>query len=142
MDGELIIGTMETHIKLVTSLFVLTSNRLSQGRVIDGVMDGQALHFRWGDGSKFICEETKECMAKGVIVKELGKFRGVNRGPVDVSVRTKEYDNGWYVGQISNRGARRGEGTFYFLNGDRYIGVWSRDKMDGKGVYQYRNGDR
>ena len=24
----------------------------------------------------------------------------------------------------------------------RYIGTWSRDKMDGKGVYQYRNGDR
>ena len=43
------------------------------------------------------------------------------RGPVDVSVRTKEYEDGWYVGQISNRGARRGEGTFYFLNGDRYI---------------------
>ena len=125
-------------------------------------MDGQALHFRWGDGSKFICEETKDCMAQGVMVKELGKFRGVNRsfvstiiikqiinvpphvsrGPVDVSVRTKEYDNGWYVGQISNRGARRGQGTFYFLNGDRYIGAWSRDNMDGKGVYQYRNGDR
>ena len=42
-------------------------------------MDGQALHFRWGDGSKFICEETKDCMAQGVMVKELGKFRGVNR---------------------------------------------------------------
>ena len=40
---------------------------------------------------------------------------------MDVSVRTKEYEDGWYVGQISNRGARRGEGTFYFLNGDRYI---------------------
>ena len=22
-------------------------------------MDGQALHFRWGDGAKFVCEETK-----------------------------------------------------------------------------------
>ena len=69
-------------------------------------------------------------------------FLALYRGPVDVSVRTKAYDNGWYVGQISNRGARRGEGTFYFLNGDRYIGAWSRDNMDGKGVYQYRNGDR
>ena len=42
-------------------------------------MDGQALHFRWGDGSKFICEETKDCLAQGSIVKDLGKFRGVNR---------------------------------------------------------------
>lgn len=64
-------------------------------------------------------------------------------GPVDASVRTKEYDSGWYVGQTSRRGdARKGEGTFYFLNGDRYTGKWARDKMDGRGVYQYKNGDR
>ena len=64
-------------------------------------------------------------------------------GPVDASVRTKEYDSGWYVGQTSRRGdARKGDGTFYFLNGDRYTGKWARDKMDGSGVYQYKNGDR
>ena len=51
-----------------------------QGRVKDGVMEGQALHFRWGDGSKFICEETKDCLVAGVIQKNLGKFRSVNRG--------------------------------------------------------------
>ena len=43
-------------------------------------MEGQALHFRWGDGSKFICEETKDCLVAGVIQKNLGKFRSVNRG--------------------------------------------------------------
>merc|ERR1719384_226920 len=76
------------------------------------------------------------------IQKNFGSFRFVNRGPVDDTVKTKEYDDGWYVGQTSNRNFRKGKGTFYFLNGDRYIGEWSRNKMDGRGVYQYKNGDR
>ena len=105
-------------------------------------MHGQALHFRWGDGAKFICQETTECFDNGIIQKNFGSFRYVNRGPVDDTVKTKEYDDGWYVGQTSNRNFRKGQGTFYFLNGDRYIGEWSRNKMDGKGVYQYKNGDR
>ena len=105
-------------------------------------MDGQALHFRWGDGAKFVCEETKECFLDGVIDKTFGKFRGVNRGPVEDNVETKDYDEGWYVGQIRNRNFRKGQGTMYFLNGDRYVGLWDRNKMDGKGTYHYKNGDR
>ena len=67
---------------IVLFILIQNLNRFPKGRVTDGVMDGQALHFRWGDGSKFICEETKDCMVKGVMVKELGKFRGVNRSYV------------------------------------------------------------
>jgi hypothetical protein len=37
---------------------------------------------------------------------------------------------------------RKGRGTFYYLNGDRLTGDWSRDMPNGEGVYQYRNGDR
>jgi len=37
---------------------------------------------------------------------------------------------------------RDGSGSFYFINGDRFVGEWSRDKMNGAGVYHYTNGDR
>ena len=37
---------------------------------------------------------------------------------------------------------RKGRGTFYYLNGDRYVGNWKRDKPEGKGVYHYTNGDK
>ena len=38
--------------------------------------------------------------------------------------------------------ARKGQGTFYYFNGDRYVGKWKRDKPEGKGIYHYTNGDR
>ena len=37
---------------------------------------------------------------------------------------------------------RKGRGTIYYLNGDRYVGEWNRDKPDGKGTYYYTNGDK
>ena len=37
---------------------------------------------------------------------------------------------------------RKGRGTFYNLNGDRYVGEWNRDMPDGKGTYYFTNGDR
>ena len=113
-----------------------------QGRVKDGVMEGQALHFRWGDGSKFVCQERENCLKDGRIVSSLGRFRSVNRGPKDESVKEKEFTDGWYVGQISRGKFRKGQGTFYFLNGDRYVGEWNRDNMHGSGTYHYKNGDR
>ena len=115
---------------------------LTQGRVRDGVMEGQGLHYRWGDGSKFVCEEKRDCLAGGKIVVGVGRFRSVNRGPKDETVSEKEFSDGWYVGQTSRGKFRKGKGTFYFLNGDRYVGDWNRDKMDGTGTYHYRNGDR
>ena len=39
-------------------------------------------------------------------------------------------------------GTRKGHGTFYYFNGDRYVGKWKRDKPEGKGIYYYTNGDR
>ena len=37
---------------------------------------------------------------------------------------------------------RKGQGTFYYFNGDRYVGKWKRDKPEGAGIYYYTNGDR
>ena len=36
-------------------------------RVVANVMEGQALHFRWGDGAKFQCAELKDCFRQGSI---------------------------------------------------------------------------
>ena len=41
-----------------------------QGRVVANVMEGQALHFRWGDGAKFQCTELKDCFRQGSIGRE------------------------------------------------------------------------
>ena len=43
---------------------------------------------------------------------------------------------------ISQPGPRKGQGTFYYFNGDRYVGKWKRDKPEGRGIYYYTNGDR
>ena len=43
---------------------------------------------------------------------------------------------------MPNPGTRKGHGTFYYFNGDRYVGKWKRDKPEGKGIYYYTNGDR
>ena len=42
----------------------------SQGRVVANVMEGQALHFRWGDGAKFQCTELKDCFKQGSIGRQ------------------------------------------------------------------------
>ena len=72
---------------------------ITQGRVRDGVMEGQGLHYRWGDGSKFVCKEKQQCLTGGQIVAGEGRFRSVNRGPKDDSVSEKVFSEGWYVGQ-------------------------------------------
>merc|ERR1719193_1312793 len=50
-----------------------------QGRVVANVMEGQALHFRWGDGAKFQCAELKDCFRQGSIDKTNGVFKSVNK---------------------------------------------------------------
>lgn len=39
-------------------------------------------------------------------------------------------------------GERHGKGTFYYTNGDKYIGDWVRDVQHGKGIYYFQNGER
>ena len=37
---------------------------------------------------------------------------------------------------------RKGEGELTFINGDKYIGLWDRDQINGDGTYYYVNGDK
>ena len=34
------------------------------------------------------------------------------------------------------------EGTFYYVNGDKYVGDWKDDVQHGKGIYYFHSGDR
>merc|ERR1711915_1122026 len=92
-----------------------------QSRLLANKMHGQALHFRWGDGAKFECTELKDCFQQGLIQVGNGKFKSVNRWRRAESITEKEYKDGWYVGETSKRNLRKGRGTFYYLNGDRYL---------------------
>ena len=37
---------------------------------------------------------------------------------------------------------REGKGTFYYVNGDKYVGDWKGDVQHGKGIYYFSTGDR
>ena len=176
-----------------------------QGRLVGGEPHGQALHFRWGDGAKFVCQERVDCLVQGniggnhaiisifmlVLCRlEQGNVQvcepRVNWGGIGAAAGREEI-SGWLVqrpaGQrkvqvckwmylvyqvlspcfwstdlrTKNKSSqtsfairpyivrlfgRKGKGTFYYLNGDRYVGGWARDKPEGAGMFHYRNGDR
>ena len=38
-------------------------------------------------------------------------------------------------------GERHGKGTFYYTNGDKYIGDWVKDVQHGKGIYAKAHSD-
>ena len=80
-------------------------------------------------------------------------FKSVNKDRRPDTLVEKLYGEGWYVGEIFRKfrykacplpkpGTRKGHGTFYYFNGDRYVGKWKRDKPEGRGIYYYTNGDR
>ena len=52
------------------------------------------------------------------------------------------YTNGdKYIGQLKD-GKKHGKGTYYYEDGDRYEGDFKNDKREGNGVYYWNNGDR
>ena len=52
----------------------------------------------------------------------------------------KKYPNGYYIGEFNN-GARNGQGTFVWSDGEKYIGEWKNEKKTGQGKYLWANGD-
>lgn len=51
----------------------------------------------------------------------------------------KEYDTGIYNGRFLNF-KRHGLGTYFFKNGDKYIGNWKDDVIHGNGNYIWADG--
>jgi len=67
-------------------------------------------------------------------------YRGAMRGAVlhgkgEYVSKTFKYEGEW------NEGLKQGEGTYVWENGDRYAGHFAADRPDGKGKYQFANGD-
>ena len=60
---ELIPGNVNDRVLRLVMLHLL------QGRILANQMHGQALHFKWGDGAKFECNELTQCFEKGTIRK-------------------------------------------------------------------------
>ena len=46
-----------------------------------------------------------------------------------------------YYGEVRNR-KRNGYGLNYYLNGDKYDGLWRDDKKDEYGIFYGSNGDK
>ena len=51
------------------------------------------------------------------------------------------FKNGWYTGE-TREGCLDGQGTFAFLNGEKYEGGWSNNRMSGRGRYVYKDGSQ
>ena len=67
-------------------------------------------------------------------------YRGAMRGAVlhgkgEYVSKSFKYEGDW------NDGLKQGEGTYAWENGDRYVGHFAADRPDGKGKYQFGNGD-
>jgi len=54
-------------------------------------------------------------------------------------IRTKEFEEGKYVGQLEE-GMRMRMGTMYYSNGDIYTGWWVFNRRRGKGIQKYSDG--
>lgn len=62
--------------------------------------------------------------------------------------KTSRKPEGRYVGERgypmlfgNPLGEKQGQGTFYYSNGDKYVGNWRRDNQYGQGTYHFQNGD-
>lgn len=55
-----------------------------------------------------------------------------------VSTETDDYVK-YFDGQRC-LGFRHGEGTYYYENGDIYVGEWRWNMKHGRGVYSHKNG--
>src|SRR5258706_5211470 len=67
-------------------------------------------------------------------------YRGAMRGAVlhgkgEYVSKSFKYEGDW------NDGLKQGEGAYAWENGDRYVGHFAADRPDGKGKYQFGNGD-
>lgn len=105
-------------------------------------MHGQALSFKWGDGASFRCKELLICFRNDKIVPENGTFFFAKIMQKNKQFKDKKFSgSGWYRGQLK-RGRQSGQGSMYYLNGDRYVGQWNSGKPEGKGNYFYKTGRR
>jgi hypothetical protein len=82
--------------------------------------------------------KTKE--TKILTIENENKPVGCLEGDCWNNFSKKKYPNGYYIGEFNN-GARNGQGTFVWSDGEKYIGEWKNEKKTGQGQYLWANGD-
>ena len=87
--------------------------------------------------NKIICENKKnfEAIINGIY--QINKKLDKNEDPG----KELKYKNGKYKGQVL-KGKMEGKGTFNYSDGERYEGDFRNDKKEGKGIYYFNNGNR
>ncbi len=53
----------------------------------------------------------------------------------------QEYDNSFYIGEVSPTGLREGYGAYYWNNEAVYIGEWKNNLREGSGIFVESSGD-
>ena len=64
----------------------------------------------------------------------------LRQGPTGPPSVRRTFQDGEYEGQIVGDGRRHGYGVMQFVNGDKYVGWWNDDVMDGMGRMKYSDG--
>ena len=64
----------------------------------------------------------------------------LRQGPTGPPSVRRTFQDGEYEGQIVGDGRRHGYGVMQFVNGDKYVGWWNDDVMDGMGRMEYSDG--
>ena len=116
-----------------------------EGEFKNGKYHGQGT-FCWTNGTKYVGPFADGmCHGEGILYYNDGTSEKVtyNNGNVvnkSPNILRENYNDGsWYEGEIKD-GLRNGKGTYYWANGDRYIGNWSKGAMHGTGVITYSDG--
>jgi hypothetical protein len=56
---------------------------------------------------------------------------------------TINYSNGdKYIGGHSLMGNKKGQGTYFWVNGDKYVGNWKKGKRHGQGTFTWASGEK
>lgn len=54
----------------------------------------------------------------------------------------KEYTEGFYTGDVNEKGQRHGQGVLRWRNGDKHAGTFQDNLPNGPGTYFFKNGNR
>ena len=77
IDGDSYVGSWKEDKPDGWGAFYWNNGNSYEGAVVQGVPEGQALHYRWGDGAIFKCKDKAICFKDNKVrcsVSRLGDF--------------------------------------------------------------------
>lgn len=123
VNGDVYIGTWKADVKTGPGKFVSTNGDVYEGSACDGEIDPSFPSADQGQGDISSDTSTITPPTSAVLVPPL------------VDVLTE------YIGEVSSDGKRQGYGKLIYKNGLEICeGFWLRDRLNGKGKYQWASG--